>query len=378
MKKTVLIVGAGIAGLTAAYWLHHYGFSVDIIEKSECPKKQGYLIDFWGAGFDVCEKMGLCERLAPHDFPLDNFIFIDAQGKIESQFSINALRDLQKNRVFTIFRGDVENVLFKAIPEITVKTHNSITHLENNTDQVTVFFNDGSHKMYDVVIGADGAHSKTRELIFGEEKQFSHYLGYQVAACIQPCESVLERSLYTYSDIGRQATVCYLKSNQVATFYVYAEKDEKITDPDQKLREAFKHSGWIMGELIEESKKSDMIFFDALSQINLPTWHHHRVVLIGDASHCLTLAAGQGASMAMAGAYILSTLLFENQDNPQSAFRKYQSIMQPGMHHKQRESQKFLAGFIPQSDMAMERRNFYTRYFFKAMFEKTAIEDFCA
>ena len=52
--KTVLIVGAGIAGLTAAYWLNYYGFSVDIIEKSECPKKEGYLIDFWGAGFNVC------------------------------------------------------------------------------------------------------------------------------------------------------------------------------------------------------------------------------------------------------------------------------------------------------------------------------------
>ncbi|MDP1575016.1 MAG: FAD-dependent monooxygenase [Coxiellaceae bacterium] len=375
--KTVLIVGAGIAGLTAAYWLNHYGFSVDVIEKSECPKKEGYLIDFWGAGFNVCEKMGILPLLSKKDFPLKHFIFIDAGGEIESSFSISELRILQKQRVFTIFRGELEKILYDSVSLLPVRTYTTIIRMENSTDGVMAYFNDETSKKYDLVIGADGAHSKTRECIFGDEKQFSHYLGYQVAACIQPCSAVLERSLYTYSNIGKQATVCFLENKRAATFYVYAEAAEKINNPEEKLIQAFRGSGWIMPELIDQLKNVDTVFFDALSQINLPVWHKNRVVLIGDASHCLTLAAGQGASMAMAGAYILATLLHKNADHYQEAFLQYQNIMQPGMQHKQRESQKFLAGFIPQSDLVKQRRNFYTRYFFKAMFEKTAIEDFC-
>src|SRR3989338_889259 len=75
MTKKILIIGAGIAGLTAAYWLHRYGFDVEIVEKSnQCPRNPGYLMDFWGAGFDVCEKMQLLDALTQKSFSFNEFI----------------------------------------------------------------------------------------------------------------------------------------------------------------------------------------------------------------------------------------------------------------------------------------------------------------
>jgi len=59
----VLISGAGIAGPTLAYWLAHYGFQPTIVESAAHLRTGGYLIDFWGAGFDVADRMNLLEEV---------------------------------------------------------------------------------------------------------------------------------------------------------------------------------------------------------------------------------------------------------------------------------------------------------------------------
>ncbi len=59
----VLISGAGIAGSTLAYWLTHYGFETTVVEKSPELRTGGYIIDFWGAGFNVADRMGLLPEL---------------------------------------------------------------------------------------------------------------------------------------------------------------------------------------------------------------------------------------------------------------------------------------------------------------------------
>ncbi|MGH6989661.1 MAG: NAD(P)-binding protein, partial [Stellaceae bacterium] len=62
-NQTVLISGAGIAGPTLAYWLAEYGFAPTLIERAPRLRAGGYVIDFWGLGYDVAEKMGLVPAL---------------------------------------------------------------------------------------------------------------------------------------------------------------------------------------------------------------------------------------------------------------------------------------------------------------------------
>ena len=60
----VLISGLGVAGATLAWWLVRCGFQVTIVERSPAPRSGGYMIDFWGFGYEVAERMGLIGRTA--------------------------------------------------------------------------------------------------------------------------------------------------------------------------------------------------------------------------------------------------------------------------------------------------------------------------
>lgn|SRR5574341_391518 len=81
-----------------------------------------------------------------------------------------------------------------------------------------------------------------------------------------------------------------------------------------ELQRAFGDLNWLVPDLLGESVTTD-IYFDEVSQIEMPGWSHHHVVLVGDAAQCVSLAAGQGASLAMAGAYILARELTRTPDD---------------------------------------------------------------
>ena len=59
----VLISGAGIAGPTLAYWLNHYGIESTIVERAAKLRTGGYIVDFWGLGYEVADRMGLMPEL---------------------------------------------------------------------------------------------------------------------------------------------------------------------------------------------------------------------------------------------------------------------------------------------------------------------------
>ena len=91
---------------------------------------------------------------------------------------------------------------------------------------------------------------------------------------------------------------------------------------------------------------SDPIFFDSVTQIVMPQWHRGRVALIGDACGCLTLLAGQGSHMAMAGAYVLAEELGRHADHA-AAFAAYQQFLKPRVDKKQRDAARFARLFVP-------------------------------
>ncbi len=87
---------------------------------------------------------------------------------------------------------------------------------------------------------------------------------------------------------------------------------------------------------------------DAVTQIEMPRWSCNRVALIGDAAYCLTLISGQGASMALAGAYFLAEALRQNPD-PHAAFQHYEQRLRPYIEQTQKKARKFAPNFVPGS-----------------------------
>ena len=96
---------------------------------------------------------------------------------------------------------------------------------------------------------------------------------------------------------------------------------------------------------------SEPIFFDSATQIVMPQWHKGRVALIGDACGCLTLLAGQGSHMAMAGGYVLAQELARQSDHG-AAFAAYQAFLKPPVDKKQKDAARFAGLFVPSAAFA--------------------------
>ena len=78
----ILISGAGVAGLTLAYWLEKHGHEPIIVEKSPDIRTEGYMIDFTGTGWDVAERMGLIPVIRERAYPAENVIYKNGQDKV--------------------------------------------------------------------------------------------------------------------------------------------------------------------------------------------------------------------------------------------------------------------------------------------------------
>jgi 2-polyprenyl-6-methoxyphenol hydroxylase-like FAD-dependent oxidoreductase len=347
----VLISGAGIAGLTLGYWLNQFGFEASIIEKSQDLSREGYMIDFYGSGFDVAEKMGLIEQLRARHYPIPRLDYVDEQGHQRAALEVDRLRALLDYRHFNFMRGDLAQVLGEAVQgDVPIHFGTTITHLEQQPDGVQVTLTGGGRKSYDLVIGADGIHSGVREQVWGSESQFENYLGYCVSCGI--VENFLDPSDAFFSHLApqRQAAVYAIRGGRLATFFIFKSPRLHLNDrPAQfaAVEARFGEMKWLVPEVLARMKTAEHFYFDTTSQIKMAHWHQGRVALVGDACQCLTLVAGQGASMAMAGAYLLAAALQEAGGDYQRAFPAYQARLKPEIDQRQVQAQKFAQAFVP-------------------------------
>jgi 2-polyprenyl-6-methoxyphenol hydroxylase-like FAD-dependent oxidoreductase len=119
-----------------------------------------------------------------------------------------------------------------------------------------------------------------------------------------------------------------------------------------RLREVFAGMGWLTEQFLSDVSSSQNVFMDAVIQIQMPTWHQGRVALVGDACDCPTLLSGQGASVAMGGAYLLARTLHESADYEQ-AFRRYEQQMFAPALAEQKSGRSFAKSFLPATPLGL-------------------------
>ncbi len=180
----ILISGAGIAGPTLAYWLAHFGFRPTIVERSPKLREGGYMIDFWGVGYQVAEKMGILEELKKISYSIGELQFLGDRGERRGGLNLTKSIEILDGRMLSFLRSDLARILYNASKENTrYLFDDSITHLEQHEDGIHITFQKGEAETYDLVIGADGLHSNVREMVFGNQANFERFLGYYVASC---------------------------------------------------------------------------------------------------------------------------------------------------------------------------------------------------
>jgi 2-polyprenyl-6-methoxyphenol hydroxylase-like FAD-dependent oxidoreductase len=367
-SKSVLIAGAGIAGPTLAFWLKAAGLQPTLLELAPTLRSSGYVIDFWGLGYEIAERMGLASEINRIGYHMRELRIVDSRGERIAGFGTSVFHELIGGHFVTLRRSDLSRLLFKKIKGTTdVLFGDEIVCLKEDANGVRVQFKHADERQFDLVIGADGLHSKVRELIFGPENSFEKQLGYLVAAFEVRGYRPRDEDVYIiYSQPGRMLGRFALHGDRTLFLFVFTETERLSPIADLSAQKAILHGRfndgtWECPRILRELDHTDDLYFDRVSQIKMDCWSRGRVALVGDAAFCVSLMAGQGSALAMIAAYVLAGELAEAKGNHDQAFGKYQEVLRAFISSKQRGAEQFAHAFAPTTRWGLFFRNLVIR-----------------
>ncbi|MFC4062527.1 FAD-dependent oxidoreductase [Planomonospora corallina] len=354
----VTVCGAGIAGLTLAWWLRRAGAEVVLLEKAPGPRSGGYMIDFFGAGYDVAERMGVLPELHAVAAGIDELVYADGHGRRRAGLRYATARALLGGRVLSVMRGDLETILRSALdPGTEIRYGTGIAAVRDAPAGVDVELTDGTAHRADLLVGADGLHSEVRRLVFGPERRYLHSLGYHTASYLLE-DAVLAaetgRRAVLVGVPGRQAGLYPVRDGRLAAFLVHAAPQAAPpADARAEILRRYRGMGALVDRILAHCPRDP--YYDDVAQIRMPGWTRGRVTLLGDAAHAVSLMAGQGSSMAMGGAHTLAVELLGAGVG--AALDRYERRMRPFVLAKQRSGRAAAHWMVPRRAWRIALRN---------------------
>jgi len=265
-----------------------------------------------------------------------------------------------------ILRGDLAETLYEATKnEVEYLFGDSIQAMAQDDDGVDVTFASGGTRRFDLVAGADGLHSITRQLVFGDEAPFEWYCGYQVAIFTTDNYLGLDHAnMLIYGIPGKQVMVrssrdnkelgaCFMFKQPTKLHYDRSDEEQQ----KQLLADVYADQAWEIPTLLEKMRAASDLYFDPVSQIRMESWSQGRVVLLGDAAHCPSLLTGQGSTLAMMGAYILAGELQATSGDHRQAFQQYEQAFRPVISKEQKKIKSGGDFLVPGTPLSLWTRN---------------------
>jgi 2-polyprenyl-6-methoxyphenol hydroxylase-like FAD-dependent oxidoreductase len=356
-----IICGAGIAGLTLAWWLGRGGWSVLIVEKAPSLRDEGYMFDFFGSGYDVAERMNLLPRLQALGYHVSRVSWIDERERTFAMLDHGMFRRLLNGRVLSLMRGDLVHALFEDLPgSVELRFGREIERLDSLEGHVDVTLTSGERETADLLIGADGVHSSMRARLFGDESHFLRDLGFRAAGFVfhdPTLARALSSEIKLLSLPGRHVGFFPVRGGGIATFFVHRTSSTgRPANPLADLSRVFGDLGWHVPTALERAAALPGIYYDQVAQIELPHWCRHRVALVGDACQAVSVLAAQGSSLAMAGAYLLAQELLR-QPAIEIALDRYEARLKPVIKQKQAAGRRMARWSTPSTRWKLRLRN---------------------
>ncbi|KAJ5658881.1 hypothetical protein N7507_005332 [Penicillium longicatenatum] len=354
----ILICGGGITGNALAFWLSKLGHQVTVIERFHELRVTGLQVDLRGHGIEVLRKMGLEEKFRAHSIKEAGLAFVDSRGRQWAYFPAN--RSGQGLQSFTtdfeIMRGDLCQMLHDATEgRATYIFGTSIQTITEQPSSVKVAFSNGRNDCFDLVVGADGQRSRTRQLIMGpEEADPFHSLGMYGGYFTIP-RKVQENEAYAataYIAPGSRFLMTRRHDPLRIQAYMFCKFDPKhiecsLTRADSEknaLKDIFRDAGWESEKILQALDVADDFYGDVSGFIKMSYWSRGRVVLVGDAAYGSSGMTGMGTTSGLVGAYVLAGEISKafdrsSEDMPAgkliAALESYENKFRPFMNQVQ-------------------------------------------
>lgn len=361
----IAINGAGIGGPTLAYWLKEYGHEPVLFERAKELRTEGFVVDFWGLGYQVAERSGIIDALRAKAREMEHMTFVNGKGARICSLDTGKVRKRWNDRFITVPRGVICEEMFKACGDVRAEFGVHITGIQDLGDAVEVKLSDGRKEVFDAVVGADGLHSAVRELVFGPETDFEMFMDCYVAAYRVRDYPHADPQEYMAHSIPNKWIARIQRYDGATVILVIfraglIDGDPKQDDVKNVLRSVYDDVGWETQEMLSHLDDGP-VYFDRVSQIHMPTWHRGRVGLVGDAAACASLLAGEGTGLAMTEAYVLAGELHRAEGDVELAFRRCHDKLGRFVEGEQKGAKVYRSFFAPKTRLGVWLRNVLIR-----------------
>ena len=332
----ILIVGGGIAGLTAAAALHQRGFAAELIERDAEWRTVGGGIAVQPNGMRVLRRLGIADAVERAGMVVRRWLFRDQHGDVLCANDLEALWGAV-GPFIGIERSKLQASLLAGAAAVSCRLGIWITALAQDDHGVSVACNDGNTGHYDVVVGADGIASTVRRLALGAASPvYSGQMTWRSVAPLHPGK--LEGVQFWLGD------ACFFGLCPVGGGRTYGFGNvtaPHVHDPVpgrcERLRRHFAGFGGLVRDYLAALEGDERIHCGAVEWLESDQWHNGRVVLIGDAAHASSPMMGQGGCMAMEDALVLAEVL-DSAADVESALAAFAGRRRPRVTWVQQES----------------------------------------
>jgi len=359
----VLVVGAGIAGDALAVLLDRAGWQVTVVEIAPDLRSGGQTVDLRGDSRDVLDRLGLLDAALATTVEQRGLAWIDERGRRRAEMPVEAFGGAGFVSTEELLRSDLARLLHDATgPRTRHWFAETVTGLTRTDRGVRVEFRRHAPEDYDLVVGADGAHSTVRRLVLGPEETFRRPLG-------------LAHAWFTLRETPATPPLdgWFLMLNLPGSRVVEArpghagEQEVGLTFPavtlpprgDSEARFAllehtFAGEGWRTVELLAAARTADDFALDTYDQIHVDTWSRGRVVLLGDSAWCASPLSGLGTALALRGAATLADALGDEvPPDVAGALAGYEAAMRPVVERAQAMYPGRVRSFAPRTRLGI-------------------------